>query len=718
MSSGLAIALKADGAPVDRLASEARERSGEQAPSLNPAQLAAATYGSRPSNDRPLQSGPLLIIAGAGTGKTQTLSHRAAHLILNGVDPNRILLLTFSRRAAEEMTRRAESIVRSQLKAESKSSALRLNWSGTFHGIANRILRDYHSNIGLSEQFSILDRSDAADLMDVCRHELELSASRKRFPRKDTCLAIYSRTVNTQQPLEKILTTVFPWCAEWHDELKRLFGGYVRAKQRTESMDYDDLLLYWHHLMREPELAKAVGGRFDQVLVDEYQDTNVLQASILKAMKPDGSGVTVVGDDAQSIYSFRAATIENILGFPDQYEPKAEVITLEQNYRSSQPVLDTANALMRESNRSYQKELTSTRKTGPKPQFVTLEDDHAQSGYVVETVLANRESGQRLQDQAILFRASDHADGLEVELIRRDIPYRKYGGLKFLEAAHVKDLLCVLRWADNPKNQVAAFRACQLVDGIGPKAAESVFECLEANNWSLTALGKHTPRNGLVDKDDWQALVRLLIQLSDQQSDWHGQVAAVRQWYAPLMENRYESIPARIGDLDQLDAISGRFASREQFLTELALDPPQATGDQPDGATLDEDFLILSTIHSAKGQEWDSVFVLNVADGNLPSEFASGEEEKLEEERRLTYVAMTRAKTQLHLLAPLKYYVPEQPRYGHKHVYGARSRFFPDSVMPLYKQSVWPEGFDAVEKGLQRPSTTVDVGGALSAMWG
>ncbi|MEM7692230.1 MAG: ATP-dependent helicase, partial [Pseudomonadota bacterium] len=482
---------------------------------LNEQQYAAATYGELPGRHRPFQSQPLLIIAGAGTGKTQTLSHRAAHLILNGVDPNRILLLTFSRRAALEMTRRAEAILREQFHKASSSAPLTLPWSGTFHAIGNRILRHYHGNIGLSEQFSILDRGDAADLMDVCRHDLSYSSSAKRFPRKETCLAIYSRVVNTRLSLEEVLTENFPWCSDWHDELKTLFKHFVKAKQRTESLDYDDLLLYWQQLMAEPELAKAVGGRFDHVLVDEYQDTNVLQADVLKAMKPDGTGVTVVGDDAQSIYSFRAASIENILNFPTQYSPSATVIKLEQNYRSTQPVLDAANALIRESTRAYRKDLYSSKNRGPKPQFVTLEDEHAQVGYVVETVLANREGGQQLRDQAVLFRASDHADGLEVELMRRNIPYRKFGGLKFLEAAHVKDLLAILRWADNPKNQVAAFRVCQLVDGIGPKAAEAAFAHLEGQNWKLAALASFMNLNRCADSTTWIELAGLMAELTN-----------------------------------------------------------------------------------------------------------------------------------------------------------------------------------------------------------
>lgn len=686
------------------------------ADTLNPAQRAAATHG-RTLTEGGVSAGPLLIIAGAGTGKTQTLSHRAAHLVLNGVDPARMLLLTFSRRAAEEMTRRAQAIISATVKARGQAAPpCRLPWSGTFHGIANRLLREYHANLGLDAQFSILDRSDAADLMDVCRRTLELPTGQRRFPRKDTCLAIYSRTVNTRQALDQVLSQHFPWCADWQDALRQLFAAYVDHKQRTASLDYDDLLLYWCHAMQVPELAEDMSRRFDHVLVDEYQDTNVVQAAILRGLRPDGAGLTVVGDDAQSIYSFRAASVENILAFPDQFDPPAQVITLQQNYRSTQPVLDAANAVMAQASQRYDKRLISVQGSGPRPRFVTIEDDTSQALYIVETVLDNRETGQQLRDQAVLFRASHHADGLEVELIRRNIPYKKYGGLKFLEAAHVKDLLSILRWADNPKNQIAAFRCCQLVPGLGPKAAEAALEWLISHNHALTALPRFKPKARAADLDCWRALGELLGRLSDPTCDWAGQVQAARQWYEPLLDRRYDTADVRAADLAQLEQISQRFADRGSFLTELALDPPAATGDEAGDPLLDEDFLILSTIHSAKGQEWDSVFVLNVADGNLPSEFATGQQATIEEERRLTYVAMTRAKTQLHLLAPLKYYVPEQPRYGSRHVYGARSRFFPDAVMPHFESITFPQA-DPPSSTRHRCTTRVDVAAAMRDMW-
>jgi DNA helicase-2/ATP-dependent DNA helicase PcrA len=620
---------------------------------LNPAQRAAARYGA----------GPLLVIAGAGTGKTNTLAHRVAHLALGGAAPERILLLTFTRRAAEEMIRRAQRI----------AGEARFPWAGTFHSVANRLLRVYSKRIGLEERFSVLDRGDAADLMDVVRHELgysKVEAGAKRFPRKDTCLAIYSHRVNTQGTLEKTLADVFPWCAQWHDELKRLFAEYVARKLKSQALDYDDLLLYWHATMEEPALGAAIGARFDHVLVDEYQDTNAVQAKILHLLRPTGEGLTVVGDDAQAIYSFRAATVENIRGFAKEYG--AAVVTLEENYRSTQPILDAANALIG-------KNLVSGKKIGTKPRYVTVADDAGQADYVVTRVLEARERGVLLRRQAVLFRSSHHSDLLELELVRRNIPYVKYGGLKFLEAAHVKDLLAVLRWADNPRNRVAAFRALQIQEGVGPGIAGRAFGVFERGDFAWASLR--------IPDESFKAL---LLSLADPRAPWAGQVARVREWYEPQLERLYESAQVRAGDLRQLENISATFDTREKFLTELALDPPAASGDLAGAPYLDEDYLVLSTVHSAKGQEWESVHILNVADGNFPSEFATGKPELVEEERRLLYVAMTRAKTELHVIAPLKYYVTQQSRLGDRYVYGARSRFMTPRVMACMDGISWP----------------------------
>ncbi|HET9466934.1 MAG TPA: ATP-dependent helicase, partial [Vicinamibacterales bacterium] len=472
---------------------------------LNRKQREAAEFGS----------GPLLIIAGAGTGKTNTLAHRVAHLVLSGARPERILLLTFTRRAALEMIRRTQGIVGATAtglkpcattracatEAPDSASAVtqgfspvRLPWSGTFHSIANRLIRRHAAAVGLDASFSVLDRGDAADLMDVLRHELGFSKAEKRFPRKDTCLAIYSHRVNTQRPLTETLDALFPWCAEWEAQLTDLYRAYVDKKLANQALDYDDLLLYWHAMMEDDRLAADIGGEFDHILVDEYQDTNVLQAEILKSLRRTGHGVTVVGDDAQAIYSFRAATVDNILGFPNQYIAEngtpASVITLEDNYRSTQGVLDAANALMAEGTRQFRKALRTTKGAGHPPRYITVADDQSQAEYVVAHILETRESGVPLKRQAVLFRSSHHSDTLELELTRRNIPYVKYGGLKFLEAAHVKDLLSVLRWADNPKNRIAAFRALQLLPGMGPSTADQVMAHFERSGHSWGVLPK------------------------------------------------------------------------------------------------------------------------------------------------------------------------------------------------------------------------------------
>ena len=695
------------------------ERQDDYLELLNTAQRQAATYGEREGRG-PFSAGPLLVIAGAGTGKTMTLAHRVAHLIVEGVDPERILLLTFTRRAALEMTRRVETIVRRALQMKNKAAVLSVNlpWSGTFHSIANRMLRRYAHNLGLDPGFSVLDRGDSSDLMDVVRHELGLSKKSRRFPKKDTCFAIYSRTVNTQQSLSDSLDASYPWCKDWEQELRDLFHHYVLRKQQTQALDYDDLLVYWAQLVAEAEFAEEIGAWFDHVLIDEYQDTNLVQAQILGALKPEGQGVTVVGDDAQSIYSFRAAEVENILGFPDQYMPSAQVITLEENYRSTQPILDTANCLIAESDRQYRKNLFTHRKDGGKPEYVTVEDVDAEAEFVVEAVLDNREAGMQLMHQAVLFRASHHSDRLELELVRRNIPYVKYGGLKFLEAAHVKDTLALLKWAENPKNEVAAFRVLKLLPGMGPASASKCFQHLTICDFEIQSLREFRPPASTAA--EWSAFCDLMISLSSAALDdhaWQTQIAMLRHWYQPHLERLYDSIETREADLEQLEQISGRYPTRERFLTELTLDPASASGDQASDPLLDEDYLILSTVHSAKGQEWDAVFLLNVTDGSFPSEFATAKPELIEEERRLLYVAMTRAKQSLSLVSPLRFHVTQQARNGDKHVYGARSRFVSDRLMATMKPCFRGRTDSGAANPVSRSGTRIDVALKMREMW-
>jgi DNA helicase-2/ATP-dependent DNA helicase PcrA len=685
--------------------------------SLNPSQRRAATFGT-PVPDKGVNAGPLLILAGAGTGKTNTLAHRTAHLVLNGVDPARILMLTFTRRAAQEMIKRTQTIVAEVMsergRAGDRSVVTRLLWSGTFHSVGNRILRLYAKHLGLDPNFTVLDRADAADLMDVVRHELGFSAKDKRFPRKDACLAIYSYRVNTRLSLKQTLDEQFPWCREWEADLTRLYRDYVGRKQKNRVLDFDDLLLYWHVMMQNPALAQSLAKNFDHVLVDEYQDTSALQGEVIHALKPDGKGVTVVGDDAQAIYSFRAAAVENILGFADRFSPKADMVVLSQNYRSTQLILDAANALMADGARQHRKTLLGTRQSTMKPFYVAMDDAQAQAEYIAGKILQTREIGGSLRRHAILFRSAHHSDVLEVEFTRRNIPYVKYGGLKFLEAAHVKDMMSVLRWADNPRNFVAAFRVLKLLPGFGPATAKQVLDHFEAQSFSVKSLAAFEAPQQI--KMEWKRFCALIEKLADPATPWAGQVGQVREWYKPQLERIYDSAWTRMGDLEQLEQLGAQHASRERFLTELTLDPPVVTSDQSGAASKDEDYVILSTIHSAKGQEWDIVYVLNVSDGNFPSEFSTGRPEMIEEERRLLYVAMTRARNELHLCAPLKYAVTQQAKDGDAHVYGAKSRFMTDRVLDCFER-ISLRNMRGVESLREAEAATVDVVAQLKEMW-
>lgn len=683
--------------------------SRESQEALNPAQRRAVDYGVGGAD----RCGPLLIIAGAGSGKTNTLAHRVANLIVHGADPRRILLLTFTRRAATEMCRRVERICRHGGGDVTKLGGTAITWSGTFHAIGARLLRHHAHSIGLEPSFTILDREDAADLMNLVRNELGLSDQKSRFPRKATCLAIYSFAVNAQAPLSEVLARSFPWCDAWEAELTRLFAGYVEAKQRQNVLDYDDLLLYWSHMMQVPEVAAPVAERFDHVLVDEYQDTNALQAAILLGLKPNGAGLTVVGDDAQAIYSFRAAAVRNILDFPSLFKPRAEVITLERNYRSTQPILAASNAVIEQAAERFSKTLTSERASQQKPRLVTVRDESEQVGYVVDRILAAREAGVLLKQQAVLFRTSHHSGPLEIELARRNIPFVKFGGLKFLEAAHVKDFISVLRWAENPRDRICGFRVLQLLPGIGPGTARKMLDRIENENFRLEALDRVRPPAAAAE--DWPGFVGLLGLLRGA-TDWSRQIELVRDWYEPHVERLYEAAAARTGDLDQLAQVAANFPSRSAFLEDLTLDPPAGTSDEAGAPLLDEDYLILSTIHSAKGQEWKSVYILNVVDGCIPSDMSTGTAADIEEERRLLYVAMTRAKDELYLVQPLRFFVRQQASAGDRHVYAGRTRFITSAMLPHFDRFAWSPGGSAKPGGADQ-GPRVDLKARLRGMW-
>jgi DNA helicase-2/ATP-dependent DNA helicase PcrA len=604
---------------------------------LNPAQLAAATHGD----------GPLLIIAGAGTGKTRTLVHRVAHLIERGVPPERILLLTFTRRAAQEMLGRVERLV---------GKACHHVQGGTFHATAHRLLRRYGAAAGVPSDFTIMDQEDSQDLMHMARVQLGYGDKTKRFPKKETLHRVYSRHVNTDIPVGTILADEFPQFAEFLPDITRIFADYTARKGTRNLVDYDDLLLFWAGMLESsPEVAARIAALYDHLLVDEYQDTNLLQARILRGLCRNHTNVTVVGDDAQSVYSFRGASFRNILDFPQQFEGTS-VVTLEQNYRSSQPILDTTNTLISRARERFTKVLWTTRTGGDRPWLVTARDEDEQTRFVVDRILELYEGGTPLREMAVLFRAGYMSAAIEIELTNRKIPFEKWGGLRFLEAAHVKDVLAFLRVLENPRDEVSWYRILLLLPGIGDLTARSAIAAMAQAAWESSSFARY--RAPARAHAAHASLVTLLdtLRTGDTAQTVSGDIARVRKLYDDILRERYDQAEPRLADLDQLETIAGGYPSRSAFLSAIALEPPSNTHDLAVGDHEDEDVLVLSTAHSAKGKEWDAVFLIWAVDGWFPTTRAINDDAGLEEERRLMYVALTRARHHLAVSYPLQVY--------------------------------------------------------------
>jgi len=608
------------------------------------------------------RGGPLLILAGAGTGKTATLAARVESLVDDGVAPERICLLTFSRRAAAEMLRRVEP-----------RAAARV-WGGTFHSVANRLLRLHARRLGLDPTFTLLDEGDAAELMALVRHDAGHSrADGRRFPRAETLVKIASRVANGQRPLAAVIADAFPWVTEETDGVRTVLLAYLERKRAQALLDFDDLLLFWRALgATDPGLAR---GLFDHVLVDEYQDTNAVQGDIVAQLRPDGTGLAVVGDDAQAIYSFRSATPANIRGFADRY-PGTAIVTLEDNHRSTSPILAVANTVLAEANDAMPKVLRTVRAGGRRALLRRTLDDAAQAAAVCDSVLAFREEGVDLHEQAVLFRAAHHADVLEVELNHRNVPYVKHGGLRFLETTHVRDLLALLRILDNPRDELAWFRVLQLVEGVGQARATRHLECIGVRDDTSDPLDVF-----LADDDPKMEELRTALagcRISD--AGPGADVDCLRGFLDPAVQRRYERSAARLADLDALAEMARRAPSRSQLLADLTLDPPVSTSDLAGPGSIDEDWLVLSTVHSAKGGEWRVVHLLHASDGLFPSDLAVRTSETLEEERRLFYVAVTRARDVLEVNATLRYYL-RPTRATDAHGYGQLSRFLSPAVV-------------------------------------
>lgn len=669
---------------------------------LNPDQEKAVLHGE----------GPLLVIAGAGSGKTKTLASRVAHLIESGVDADRILLLTFTRRASDEMLRRAGNAV-----AGPSASAV---WGGTFHAMSNRLLRRFGQAVALEESFTIIDRGDTESMFGILRSEHGFATTKTRFPRKGTIASIYSRVVNARTPLQQALDERYPWCSDHRDELATLFTSYTQRKRDHNVLDYDDLLHYLKALL-ESEAGDAVRALFDHVLVDEYQDTNQIQADILRSLCGERGNLTVVGDDAQSIYSFRAAQVENILGFPEEY-PTATVVTLDRNYRSTPEILTTSNAVIGASEVAYKKELWTERPSGPIPELVTCFDEAGQAEWVCDRVLEMRERGIDLRDQAVLFRTGHHSSGLELELGRRNIPFVKFGGLTFLEAAHVKDLLAMLRVLDNPKDDLAWNRMLLMLPGVGQATAAKVLGHLAdvaagADIDILEAFLRYDVPASL----DTREVLGLLRSVLDDARGPEGaepppsvQIDGLGRFCEAVFERNYDDAKARLGDIDHLASLAADYRSRGRFLSDLTLDPPASTSSFAEAPHLDDDYLILSTIHSAKGGEWRSVTVIHAADGNMPSDMALSEPGGLEEERRLMYVALTRARDHLAVTVPQRFYHHRFSANG-AHSYALPSRFL-DPAMGTFIASATgvPEADDQATWANGGKDT---VGDELKSLW-
>jgi DNA helicase-2/ATP-dependent DNA helicase PcrA len=604
---------------------------------LNPAQHAAATHGE----------GPLLIIAGAGTGKTRTLVHRVAHLLERGIRPERILLLTFTRRAAQEMLGRVERLV--------GASAGKVQ-GGTFHGTAHRLLRKFGSVAGLPSDFTIMDEEDAQDLMHFSRVHLGYGDKTKRFPKKETLHRVYSRHINTEIPVSSILSEEYPAFADREPDFARIYADYTQRKGERNLVDYDDLLVFWAALLEAPgDIGARISGLFDQVLVDEYQDTNILQSRILRGLCRQHKNVTVVGDDAQSIYSFRGASFRNILDFPTQF-PGATMVTLEQNYRSTQPILNTTNTLISRARERFSKVLWTARTGGDLPWLVTARDEEEQTKFVVDRILELYESGTPLREMAVLFRAGYMSAAIEIELVNRKIPFEKWGGLRFLEAAHVKDVLAFLRVLENPRDEVSWYRILMLLPGIGDRTARAAIGAMAQAAWESAAFAHYQPPARA--RAAHLALVGLLneLRIGGDSTQVGADIAHVRRLYDDILRERYDQVEPRLADLDQLETIAGGYPSRSAFLAALALEPPSNTHDLAVGDHEEEDVLVLTTAHSAKGKEWDAVFLIWAVDGWFPTSRALNDDAGLEEERRLMYVALTRARHHLTVSYPLQVY--------------------------------------------------------------
>lgn len=606
---------------------------------LNPSQLEAVKT----------IEGPVLVIAGAGTGKTRTLTYRVARLVELGVQPESILLLTFTRKAAQEMLRRAAILIDARCEQVS---------GGTFHSFANATLRRHAGLIKYDSSFTILDESDAEDVVNLLRTQLRLDSEKRRFPKKQTLFDIYSKSVNTVTPISEVVVKEYPHYAEQLEDILGLHQHYETYKARYNLMDYDDLLVNLRKLLREnPAVQATLSEKYKYVMVDEYQDTNKIQAEIVKLLSAKHKNVMVVGDDSQSIYAFRGANFKNIMDFPTAEGgfPEANVIKLEENYRSTQPILNLANEIIDRAKLKYTKVLYTCRGGGSLPTIVVAENENYQSKFVVQKILELREEGVPLKDIAVLFRSGYLSFDLEIELSRANIPFMKFGGFKFIETAHVKDIIAHLRVLANPKDVVSWHRILLLIEGVGPKTAEKIIEDIQARKFSLSSRSEYWLEYKKYS-DKIGELFQILYTIYPDDIVPAEKTEIVLKYYEPIFKSHYDDYNKRQKDLEIFQNITERYRSLHSLLADLALEPPNESISDITPPSQDDEYLTLSTIHSAKGLEWHTIFVIYALDGRFPVSHAAHSDDEMEEERRLMYVACTRAKENLFITYPMNIY--------------------------------------------------------------
>ncbi len=603
---------------------------------LNPAQLEAVTYSR----------GPLLVIAGAGSGKTRTLTYRVARLVEDGIAPSAILLLTFTRKASQEMLRRAARLLDRRCEMVS---------GGTFHSFANATLRKYAGVLGLNSGFTILDRADAESMIQLLRKELDPSIRKRSFPRKGALANIFSKAVNKVLSIDEVVYDDYPHFLPNLESIEYLHKAYEKRKQEHQFLDFDDLLVNLLLLLKNhPDIRDRVASRYHYIMVDEYQDTNTIQAEILYLLAGSHENIMVVGDDSQSIYAFRGANFKNIMNFPKMF-PETRIISLEENYRSVQPILQLTNEIIDRAKEKYTKKLFTRRPGGAAPVLLAAQDENMQSRFVIDKIKELNHQKIPLNQIAVLFRASFHSFDLEIELNREGMPFIKVGGFKFVESAHIKDVLAHLRVMANASDRISWYRILLLIDKIGPKSAQKIYTSVLEEKSDYTGLLSIELKTG-----GMQGIERLrnLFSATDTHEMSVAQLGeAILKYYMPILEQNYDDHPKRARDLEHLVAIMERYENLEQFLTDMALEPPNASiDDSMASQSRDENRLVLSTVHSAKGLEWDTVFVIWALDGRFPSIHSFYKEAELEEELRLMYVAATRAKANLFFTFPVQAY--------------------------------------------------------------